>query len=61
MPIYCFRCVKCGHEFDKLLSIKHEGEVECPECGEMCKRLIGKSTFHLKGSGFYSTDYKDKF
>jgi len=33
MPIYEYRCQKCGHVFDKLVrSMSASGEVECPEC-----------------------------
>jgi len=35
MPIYEFRCKKCGHTFETLASINEDGStLECPECGE---------------------------
>lgn len=41
MPLYAFRCTSCGHEFDRLLSLRHDPETErCPTCGEPVRRLI---------------------
>ncbi|MCI0513500.1 zinc ribbon domain-containing protein [candidate division KSB1 bacterium] len=34
MPIYEYRCVQCGHIFEKFQSIGADNsELECPECG----------------------------
>lgn len=35
MPIYEFRCLRCGHVFELLKLKKSDEEVEmkCPECG----------------------------
>ncbi len=32
----------------------------CPECGGELTKLISNCTFHLKGSGWYATDYASK-
>jgi len=33
--------------------------VECPQCGEMAlQKQVSLSSFALKGSGWYTTDYK---
>jgi predicted nucleic acid-binding Zn ribbon protein len=33
---------------------------ECGECHGQLRKLISMSTFHLKGSGWYTTDYAGK-
>jgi putative FmdB family regulatory protein len=61
MPIWEFECLECTTVFEKLYLSKEPGHPECPVCGSMCcKRLMSASNFELKGSGFYSTDYKPK-
>lgn len=59
MPRYDYRCKKCG-EFEVQQSIKDEPLKACPKCSESVEKLISKCCFELKGSGFYSTDYKKK-
>ena len=33
MPIYEYRCRKCGHAFEKLVSSASASPGKCPECG----------------------------
>jgi putative FmdB family regulatory protein len=42
MPIYEYRCKKCGHVFDKFVrSMSATGEVECPEChSQECRKNV---------------------
>lgn len=57
MPIYDYRCGKCGR-FEKVQKITEPALQECPECGGPVYRLISKNVgVVLKGSGFYSTDH----
>lgn len=60
MPIYPYVCTACGHEFDSLQKISDDPLKDCPECGEptLRKRLTAPS-FHLKGTGWYETDFKN--
>jgi len=59
MPIYEFRCEKCGHEFERLQKISDPDPDRCPECGESTvSRLISAAAFRLKGGGWYETDFK---
>ena len=57
MPIYEYRCEKCGNVFEVLQRFSdhplkiHEG------CGGEVEKLISQSAFQLKGSGWYVTDY----
>lgn len=59
MPIYEYRCTSCGAELEKLQKISDPPLVECPECGkDALTKLISASSFRLKGSGWYETDFK---
>ena len=61
MPIYEYQCAACGHHFDTIQSFKEEALLHCPVCGEASlQKLISASAFHLKGSGWYVTDFKNQ-
>jgi len=60
MPIYEYRCQSCGKEFELFRSASGSGEPACKFCGGTTKKLISRSSFHLKGSGWYVTDYARK-
>lgn len=60
MPIYEYRCDKCGHEFEEWQKFSDPVVDTCPTCGGKSHRLISQSSFHLKGSGWYVTDYAKK-
>ncbi len=60
MPIYEYKCISCGHRFEKLQSFHDEPVRVCPKCGGDVKKLISRSSFILKGSGWYVTDYARK-
>jgi putative FmdB family regulatory protein len=57
MPIYEYRCSKCGVEFEEWQKISDSPLDTCKFCGGSAKRLISQSTFVLKGTGWYVTDY----
>lgn len=57
MPIYEYRCEKCQHQFDLFQKITDDPVKECPECGGPVSKLISSTSFILKGSGWYVTDY----
>ena len=59
MPIYEYRCSKCG-EFEATQKIKDKLLSRCPTCKGKVKRLISNTSFQLKGSGWYVTDYARK-
>ena len=56
MPIYEYACKKCG-EFEVTQRITEDPLKKCPSCGRKVTKLISQSAFHLKGSGWYATDY----
>lgn len=59
MPIYEYRCTSCGAELEKLQKISDPPLVQCPECGkDALVKLVSASSFRLKGSGWYETDFK---
>ncbi len=62
MPLFGFKCDKCGFLEDKLLTSVASGEPQkCPKCGEtMIKLFSAPRMFEFKGSGFYETDFKGK-
>ena len=46
MPLYQYRCTKCGHEFELLTTIDKRNEARCPKCGEKAERgWMGKAAF----------------
>ena len=61
MPTYDYRCEACGHELEIFHSMKDAPKRKCPGCGaNRLKRLVSAAAFHLKGSGWYVTDFRDK-
>lgn len=59
MPIYEFHCDTCNGEFEQFRSIRDEGLPECPSCeSKSVRRLISATSFQLKGTGWYATDYR---
>ncbi len=60
MPIYEYQCQKCQGVFEILQGFNDKPARKCESCGGKLKRLISLSAFHLKGSGWYETDYGKK-
>ena len=60
MPLYEYRCLKCGHQFEKIQSFSAPDEKECPVCKGEVERLISAPAFQFKGAGWYVTDYAGK-
>jgi putative FmdB family regulatory protein len=59
MPIYEYTCKKCG-EFEVMQRITEPSLRKCPTCKGKVERLLSRSSFVLKGSGWYATDYARK-
>jgi len=60
MPIFDYKCEACGHTFDVLQKAGEGPLRKCPECGKLkLKKQLAAPNFHLKGSGWYKTDFKD--
>ncbi len=56
MPIYEYRCEKCG-VFEETQRITDPALERCPTCRRKVRRLISNTSFQLKGGGWYVTDY----
>ena len=57
MPIYEYQCTKCNEKFEVMQKITDAPLSECSSCGGELKKLITNTSFVLKGSGWYVTDY----
>lgn len=61
MPLYEYRCTKCDNLFQLMEKLSDSSEIrKCPKCRQDAKKIISLSSFHLKGGGWYVTDYKGK-
>jgi len=61
MPIYEYRCDCCEHEFEVLQSISDDRLTDCPACKRSAlRKKLSVAAFHLKGTGWYETDFKTK-
>ena len=56
MPIYEYKCNKCG-VFEVTQRITENALKKCPTCKSKVERIISATSFVLKGSGWYVTDY----
>lgn len=60
MPLYEYKCQKCGQLFEVLQKFSDPPVAGHANCGGSVERLISTSAFQFKGSGFYITDYTKK-
>lgn len=58
MPIYEYQCKKCEKVHEIMQKISDQPITECPECGQPVEKIMSLSSFALKGTGWYTTDYK---
>lgn len=59
MPIYEYGCGTCGHTFERLQKVSDQPVKDCPECGVegAVKKLVSRTSFVLKGGGWYKDHY----
>jgi putative FmdB family regulatory protein len=58
MPIYEYACAACGHEFEEWQKMSDAPVRTCPKCKKKkVERLISRTAFQLKGSGWYADLY----
>ncbi|MGO8762783.1 MAG: FmdB family zinc ribbon protein [Desulfobaccales bacterium] len=60
MPIYEYQCAACGQVVERWQKISDSPLAECPACGGSLHKIISSCAFHLKGSGWYVTDYSGR-
>ncbi|WP_300158121.1 FmdB family zinc ribbon protein [Solidesulfovibrio sp.] len=58
MPIYEYKCEKCGNVSEILQRRFDVDEAPCETCGAPAHRIMSNTSFVLKGTGWYVTDYK---
>ncbi len=58
MPVYEYECGQCGRIQEAFQKISDAPLETCDHCSGRLRKLISQSSFHLKGSGWYVTDYK---
>src|SRR5262245_44264282 len=59
MPIYEYKCNKCG-VVEVMQRITEAQLKKCPNCKSKVERMVSRSSFVLKGTGWYATDYANK-
>lgn len=59
MPLYEYQCPKCGL-FELIRKFSDDPVTICPTCGSEVQKLASAPAFHLKGTGWYVTDYAKK-
>jgi putative FmdB family regulatory protein len=61
MPLYEYRCGKCGKLTEVIQSFSEKPLRICPHCGvRALKKLMSAPAIQFKGSGWYVTDYAGK-
>jgi putative FmdB family regulatory protein len=60
VPIYEYKCTQCGEVFEAFQKITDDPLSECRFCRGKVEKLISQTTFQLRGSGWYLTDYARK-
>lgn len=57
MPIYEYVCGKCGHHLETMQKMSDKPLSKCPECRGKLEKIFSQTSFQLKGSGWYVSDY----
>lgn len=57
MPVYEYECPNCGKQYEVVQKFSDEPLSRCPACGGRVHKLISRTSFILKGTGWYVTDY----
>src|SRR2546423_12255055 len=60
MPIYEYRCKKCGAHLEAFLKLSDKRPTRCRKCGGRLEKLVSTSAIQFKGEGWYVTDYARK-
>jgi putative FmdB family regulatory protein len=57
VPLYEYKCLKCGRKTEKIENVAGPHLKKCPHCAGKVEQLISASAIQFKGSGWYVTDY----
>ena len=58
--MYEYKCHKCGQVFELIQRFSDAPLTVHDACGGELEKVISAPAFHLKGSGWYATDYARK-
>ena len=57
MPLYEYRCRRCGAQLEKIRKFSDPPLTTCEECGGDLEQLLSAPAIQFKGKGWYITDY----
>jgi putative FmdB family regulatory protein len=60
VPLYEYKCLKCGRHTDKIENVSGPHLKKCPHCGGKVESVITAPSIQFKGAGWYVTDYAGK-
>lgn len=60
MPIYEYICEKCGSHLEVLQKVSDAPLKRCQKCRGKLEKIVSRTSFQLKGGGWYATDYSRK-
>ena len=60
MPLYEYKCLKCGRKTEKIENVSGPHLKKCPHCGGKVESVITAPAIQFKGAGWYVTDYGGK-
>jgi len=60
VPLYEYKCLKCGRNTEKIESVSGPHLKKCPHCGRKVESVITAPSIQFKGAGWYKTDYASK-
>lgn len=60
MPLYEYKCLKCGHVFELFQKVNDLPLKKCLRCGSPVKKILSPPALQFKGEGWYVTDYAQK-
>ncbi len=60
MPLYEYKCLKCGRNTEKIENVSGPHLKKCPHCGGKVESVITAPSIQFKGAGWYVTDYGGK-
>ncbi|MBI2266813.1 MAG: hypothetical protein HYU64_16900 [Armatimonadetes bacterium] len=58
MPVYQYKCSRCGNITEARQKVKDAPLTRCGDCGGTLRRIISTVGVIFKGAGFYATDNK---
>src|SRR5260370_29483550 len=60
VPLYEYKCLKCGRHTEKIENVSGPHLRKCPHCGGKVESVITAPAIQFKGAGWYVTDYGGK-